>query len=107
MARQIVKIIRKVDIERQYAHMLNLELDYELKSLFEAMNANDEKAKEKSKKRLAEIREELSMLNTNSSQPQQPQPKSEPRRKKRRKGHQEDSAVEDTDDDKEEDLFGL
>ena len=32
-----VKIIRKVDIEKQYEHILQLELDYELASLF-AMN---------------------------------------------------------------------
>ena len=33
-----VKIIRKVDIEKQYEHILQLELDYELASLFAAMN---------------------------------------------------------------------
>ena len=30
-----VKIIRKVDIEKQYEHILQLELDYELASLLQ------------------------------------------------------------------------
>lgn len=58
----IIKIIRKVDIERQYERTLELELDYELASLSEAMEANDEKAKLKIKKRLAEIQLELESL---------------------------------------------
>lgn len=36
--KQVVKIIRKVDIEKQYERILQLELDYELASLFLAMN---------------------------------------------------------------------
>ncbi|WP_341301800.1 hypothetical protein MHB44_04945 [Lysinibacillus sp. FSL H8-0500] len=55
----VVKIIRKVDIEKQYEHILQLELDYELASLFAAMNDNNEIEIEKSKKRLAEIQMEL------------------------------------------------
>ena len=60
--KQIVKIIRKVDIEKQYKHILQLEIDYELASLFSAMNEQNEGDIEKSKKRLAEIREELEGL---------------------------------------------
>lgn len=60
--KQIVKIIRKVDVEKQYKHILNLEIDYELASLFSAMNEQNEVEIEKSKKRLAEIREELEGL---------------------------------------------
>lgn len=60
--KQIVKIIRKVDIEKQYKHILQLEIDYELASLFSAMNEKNEIEIEKSKKRLAEIREELEGL---------------------------------------------
>lgn len=60
--KQIVKIIRKVDIEKQYKHILQLEIDYELASLFSAMNEQNENEIEKSKKRLAEIREELEGL---------------------------------------------
>ncbi len=58
----MIKIIRKVDIERQYEQTLELELDYELASLSEAMKSNDEKAKLKSKKRLTEIHMELESL---------------------------------------------
>ncbi|OCS87549.1 hypothetical protein [Caryophanon tenue] len=57
--KQIVKIIRKVDIEKQYEQVLRLELDYELASLYDAMNQQDEIQKAKSKKRLAEIQREL------------------------------------------------
>lgn len=57
--KQIVKIIRKVDIEKQYEQVLRLELDYELASLYDAMNSGDEIQKAKSKKRLAEIQNEL------------------------------------------------
>lgn len=60
--KQIVKIIRKVDIEKQYKHILLLEVDYELASLFAAMNEQNAGEIEKSKKRLIEIREELEGL---------------------------------------------
>ncbi|AHN20756.1 hypothetical protein FCT18_11750 [Lysinibacillus sphaericus] len=60
--KQVVKIIRKVDIEKQYERILQLELDYELASLFLAMNEKDEGAIAKSKKRLAEIQMELESL---------------------------------------------
>lgn len=59
---KMMKIIRKVDIERQYERMLKLELDYELVSLFSAMQSNDVSAKKKSKKRLMEIQLELKAL---------------------------------------------
>lgn len=58
----IVKIIRKVDIEKQYEYILQLELDYELASLFAAMNEKNEIEIKKSKKRLAEIQLELESL---------------------------------------------
>lgn len=58
----MVKIIRKVDVEKQYERILRLELDYELASLFEAMQVKDEAEMEKSKKRLKEIQEELESL---------------------------------------------
>lgn len=60
--KQVVKIIRKVDVEKQYEHILNLELDYELASLYWAMKENNEMEIEKSKKRLKEIQEELKGL---------------------------------------------
>ncbi|QCR31666.1 hypothetical protein [Lysinibacillus sp. SGAir0095] len=60
--KQMIKIIRKVDIEKQYEQVLRLELDYELASLYAAMQDKDEKEKEKSKKRLKEIQDELDGL---------------------------------------------
>ncbi len=61
--KQVVHVIRKVDIEKEYVHVLNLELDYELATLFEAMEDSDNNQKEKSEKRLAEIHRELEILN--------------------------------------------
>ena len=58
----MIKIIRKVDIEKQYEHILRLELDYELTSLYAAMKENNEVDIKKSKKRLQEIHEELEGL---------------------------------------------
>jgi len=60
--KQVVKIIRKVDIEKQYERILQLEIDYELASLFSAMNEKDEGEIAKSKNRLAEIQMELESL---------------------------------------------
>jgi len=60
--KRMIKIIRKVDIEKQYEHLLRLELDYELASLYVAMQDKDEKEMEKSKKRLKEIQDELDGL---------------------------------------------
>lgn len=62
--KQIIKIIRKVDIEKQYEEVLMLEMDYELGTLFDAMQINDTVQMDKSKHRLAEINQELSYLNT-------------------------------------------
>ncbi len=60
--KQMIKIIRKVDIEKQYEQILRLELDYELASLYSAMQEKDEKEMEKCKKRLKEIQDELDGL---------------------------------------------
>lgn len=60
--KQMIKIIRKVDIEKQYEQVLRLELDYELASLYVAMQDQDEKEMVKSKKRLKEIQDELDGL---------------------------------------------
>lgn len=60
--KQMMKIIRKVDIEKQYEQMLRLELDYELASLYSAMQENDTKEMERCKKRLKEIQDELDGL---------------------------------------------
>ena len=60
--KQVVKMIRKSDIEKQYTRMLELELDYELATLYDAMQQNDAKDIVRSKKRLAEIQKELEVL---------------------------------------------
>lgn len=60
--KQMIKVIRKVDIEKQYEHALRLELDYELASLYSAMQQNDTKEIERCKKRLKEIQDELNGL---------------------------------------------
>lgn len=60
--RQMIKVIRKVDIEKQYERVLQLELDYELATLYNAMQKNHEVDIMKSKRRLKEIYEELEGL---------------------------------------------
>ncbi|MFJ6264396.1 hypothetical protein ACIQGW_05150 [Lysinibacillus xylanilyticus] len=50
-----IKIIRKVDIESQYRHLLELEQDYELASLSQALKDNDTAEIIRSKNRLKEI----------------------------------------------------
>ena len=60
--KQMIKIIRKVDIEKQYEQLLQLELDYELASLYDAMQTKNERDMEKSKTRLMEIQQELEGL---------------------------------------------
>ena len=62
--KQIIKIIRAVDLEKQYEEMLMLEIDYELGTLFDAMQINDTLQMDKSKHRLAEINRELKDFNT-------------------------------------------
>lgn len=60
--KQMIKILRKTEIEKQYEEVLRLELDYELASLYSAMQRKDEKEMEKSKIRLKEIQDELEGL---------------------------------------------
>ena len=60
--KQMIKIIRKVDIEKQYEEILMLEMDYELATLYDAMKENNQIEIEKSKKRLTEIQQELNGL---------------------------------------------
>ncbi|CAM3089129.1 hypothetical protein FITA111629_02985 [Filibacter tadaridae] len=61
--KQVVHIIRKADVEKEYVKLLTLELDYELATLFEAVQEEDSKQKMKSKHRLMEIHRELEILN--------------------------------------------
>lgn len=61
--RQLIKIIRKEDLIKEKINNLNLEIDYLLLSLFQAMQINDEDEKLKCKSRLGEIHNEMSLLN--------------------------------------------
>ncbi|SDH71444.1 hypothetical protein SAMN04487975_10762 [Planococcus glaciei] len=60
--KQMIQIIRKAEIEKEYINVLKLELDYELASLFDAMQLKDSREADKSKKRLHEIYVELEAL---------------------------------------------
>ncbi|MCM3610693.1 hypothetical protein M4S82_05470 [Planococcus sp. MERTA32b] len=60
--KQMIQIIRKADVEKEYIHVLKLELDYELASLFDAMQQENNQEIVKSKKRLQEIHVELEAL---------------------------------------------
>lgn len=60
--KQMMNILRKSEVEKQYEKVLRLELDYELASLYSAMQEKNEKEMEKSKKRLKEIQNELEGL---------------------------------------------
>lgn len=61
--KQVVHIIRKAEVEKEYVKVLHLELDYELATLFDACQQNDEKQVVKSKSRLQGIHRELETLN--------------------------------------------
>ncbi|MHA6258567.1 hypothetical protein ACXYMX_01520 [Sporosarcina sp. CAU 1771] len=61
--KQVVHIIRKADVEREYVKLLRLELDYELATLHDAIVQGDTKQNMKSKVRLREIHRELDTLN--------------------------------------------
>lgn len=60
--RQVINLIRQADVEKEYVSILQLELDYELATLFDAIQDNDEKQLAKSKSRLKEITSELELL---------------------------------------------
>jgi hypothetical protein len=61
--KQVVHIIRKAEIEKEYVKLLHLELDYELATLHDAVQEKDSKQIEKSKTRLTEIHGELETFN--------------------------------------------
>ena len=60
--KQIIIIIKDIDLAMQYRHVLELEQDYELVSLYDFMKRHDEEGIAKSKKRLKEIHDELKDL---------------------------------------------
>ena len=61
--RQVVHIIRKNDMEKEKINTLKLELDYELATLFDAINSKMDKEIHASKVRLKEIHDLLRELN--------------------------------------------
>lgn len=60
--KQVVKVIKKHDEKKELARVLQLEIDYELSSLFDAMQKGNEAEANKSKARLTEITAELKEL---------------------------------------------
>ncbi|WP_394187241.1 hypothetical protein [Paenisporosarcina quisquiliarum] len=60
--KQVVHIVRKEDVEKKLINGLKLELDYELASLFDAMQMKNDAEMLKSKNRLSEIHQELEAL---------------------------------------------
>ena len=61
--KQVVHVIRRADVEKEYVKVLHLELDYELATLFDAVQLSDKLQEMKSMKRLHEIHRELETLN--------------------------------------------
>lgn len=60
--KQVVHIIRKEDVEKKMIFGLKLELDYELASLYDAMQEKNQAEIDKSKVRLGEIHKQLKAL---------------------------------------------
>lgn len=60
--KQVVQIVRKQDVEKKLILGLKLELDYELASLFDAIQQENQTEIDKSKARLSEIHSELEAL---------------------------------------------
>ena len=61
--KQVVHVIRKADVEKEHINVIRLDLDYELATLYDAIERQNEKEEEKSKNRLYEIHQELEALN--------------------------------------------
>lgn len=60
--KQVVHIIRKEDVEKKMILGLKLELDYELASLYDAIQNENQVEIDKCKGRLGEIHKELEAL---------------------------------------------
>jgi len=61
--KQLMNLAKKMEVEKKKKAVLRLEMDYELATLFDAMNEKDEKQKVESKQKLERIRQELLKLN--------------------------------------------
>lgn len=60
--KQLMNLAKKMEVEKKKKAVLRLEMDYELATLFDAMNEKDEKQKVESKQKLERIRQELLRL---------------------------------------------
>lgn len=60
--KQLMNSVKNSPGEKERTAVLRLEMDYELATLFEAMNSQNEEMKTKSKQRLERIRQELVRL---------------------------------------------
>ncbi|GLB60356.1 hypothetical protein [Cytobacillus sp. NCCP-133] len=60
--KQLMNTVKKKAGERERTAVLRLELDYELSTLFDAMNEKNEDLKKQSKLKLEKIRQELLRL---------------------------------------------
>ena len=60
--KQLINSNRKKAILNEKTAVLRLEMDYELATLFDAMNEKDEDIKNNCKQKLEKIRQELMML---------------------------------------------
>jgi hypothetical protein len=60
--KQLMNLAKKMEVEKEKKAVLRLEMDYELATLFDAMNEKDEKQKKLSKQKLERIRQELLRL---------------------------------------------
>ncbi len=57
-----MNLAKTKDVEREKRAVLRLEMDYELATLFDAMNEKNEMQKKESKQKLEKIRQELLRL---------------------------------------------
>ena len=60
--RQVIHIVRKVEMDRERKHFLELDLDYFLATLHDALNRNDVEEIEGIKRKLTDITNELKEL---------------------------------------------
>lgn len=60
--KQLMNSLKNNVVEKERTAVLRLEMDYELATLFEAMNEQNEEMKLKSKQKLEKIRQELLKL---------------------------------------------
>ncbi|MER2262895.1 MAG: hypothetical protein ABS934_12865 [Psychrobacillus sp.] len=61
--KQVVHIIRKYDMEKEKIQTLKLEMDYQLATLYDAMQDGDQEEINEAKMRLTELHKSLDELN--------------------------------------------